>query len=61
MWQIINASLYTGTVTVKKYHGEARVVLLKLWWTVFGRVGPILAIKTSPGGGTIFAAKIGPP
>ncbi len=35
-------------------------VLLKLWWTVFGRVGPILAIKTSPGG-TIFAAKIGPP
>ncbi len=35
------------------------MVLLKLWWTVFGRVGPILNQNQSVG--TIFAAKIGPP
>ncbi len=36
-------------------------LLLKLWWTVFGRVGPILAIKTSPGGPFLLPKLVPPP
>ena len=28
--------------------------LLELWWTVFGKVGPILAIKNQSGGGPLL-------
>ena len=37
------------------------MVLLILWWTVFGRVGPILEQSKPVRGDHFFAAKIGPP